>query len=945
MVIDGHSLVYRAYFVLAPRTPLNLKSTGEPTGAVFGFANMLLRAWADVRPDYWAITFDMKGPTFRDALYSEYKAGRAQAPDELSSQFVRVKEFVAALGMPVLEKEGFEADDLIGTLGVKAAERGIETVVLTGDTDTLQLVNEHVRIRLITGSADTIMYDANQVRERYTLEPRQIIDFKAIKGDSSDHILGVPGLGDVSATKLLQEFGSVEGVLEHLDEITPARIKRLPKDAQEKLRANADRLKLNKVLVTIDTKVPLEEWSFEHGSLKNYRREAALEFLRSFEFNSMVARLPTVNPDGTLSFPDIGRAITPQRQGSTIGHQLAMSTEVSNGVAPAAAPPAPRVDKEQGSSPVGLSFETVATFEALDAMVAVLRAAGSTGLHVAGSDELAMRAELIGLAFGIEGRGWYLPLGHLIGTNLDASALERLRPLLEDERVKKLAHNGKYDAIVLAKNGITLRGLEVEITIAAQLLGATRPTLEKQAFEGFGQELMKGEALLGKGAKKLGLAQTLVEQATPFAASRAEVTMRLWPRQRAKLHDQSMYELFADVELKMLGALARMERHGVLVRPGVLNEMSTIMARQIGEIEHKAYEAVGHEFGISSPKQISDLLFLELNLPKPKKTTLGYSTDATVLEGLRANHPVIEHILEYRQITKLKSTYVDSLPNDINPVTGRVHTTYSQTDADTGRLSSSAPNLQNIPVRTEVGKRIREAFVAPDDWLLLSGDYSQIELRVLAHYTRDPGLVEAFAQDEDIHRVTASRVYNVPLKEVTSDQRRFAKVVNFGLLYGMSEFGLATRADITRAEAAPIIEEYFKKFPAIQQYLDDTKRKAREQGYVETLLGRRRYTPDIRAANYAIRSFAERKAINAPIQGSAADVIKLGMLRLQERMDQMKVRSHMILQVHDELIFEVPPNEIDTMRALVLEIMPAAMKLAVPLKVDLKQGRTWGEME
>ena len=907
MLIDGHSIVYRAYFVLAPRTPMNLRATGEPTGAVYGFANMLIRAWNDVKPDYWVIAFDRPGPTFRDDVYAEYKAGRPSMPDELSSQFTRVRQLCAAIGMPVLELDRYEADDIIGAVGVQAAKRNIETVVLTGDTDNLQLVDDHVRVRLITGMADTVMYDPAKVQERYGFAPRQMIDFKALKGDSSDNIPGVPGVGETTATKLLQEFGSVEGLYERLDEVTPERIKRLPKNMQQTLKDNEPRVRLNKKLITIDTATPTT-LDFAAASLENYDRDRALAFFKEMEFNSMVGRLP-----GTTTAAE------------TASNEAAVATKTATQA----------------------NYATVDSEAALDTLVTTLEKAGRFSLDVAATNDLAMSADLVGLAFATgEGQAWYVPLAHFMGTNLDMPvALAKLKPVLEDAKVGKVVHNGKYDTTVLANQGIALRGLEADVTIAAFLLGAKNLTIAGQAFERLGMEVQQPSALLGTGAKQMTMGQTLPDQATAFCCACSDVTLRLWPVYQHGLEKMGVTHYFHDLEMGLLPVLERMERTGIAIDRELLHTMAREMADLVEKIEKAAYESVGHIFKINSPQQLAQLLFEELHLKGSKRTKQGYSTDVQVLEGLRAAHPVIGHVLEYRQVTKLKSTYVDTLPEMINPRTGRVHTTYSQTGAATGRLSSNDPNLQNIPVRTEMGRRIREAFIAQKDWLLLSADYSQIELRILAHITRDAGLVGAFQRDEDIHAATASKVFSVPLNEVTGDQRRFAKVVNFGLLYGMGEFGLATRADISRAEAAPIIEQYFAQFPGIQQYLDDTKRSVREKGYVETLLGRRRYIPEINAANQQIRSAGERMAINAPIQGTAADIMRIGMIRLQERMDKARVTSRMLLQVHDELIFEVPPAEMDEVKTLVLDVLPKAMDMAVPLKVDLKHGRTWGEME
>ena len=898
MVLDGHSIVYRAYHALAPRTQLNVRTTGEPIGAVFGFVNMFLKAWSDVKPTYWAIAFDRPGPTFRDEMYADYKAGRPAAPDELSLQFARVRQVAHALGMPDLELDRYEADDIVGTLTRMATEQEIDTIILSGDTDTVQLVSPHVRIRFQSRVGDTTIYDVPKVRERYGLEPWQVVDFKALKGDPSDNIPSVPGVGEKTATRLLQAFGSVDDLYAHIDEVEPEKTRDVLKEHEETVRHN-------KELVTIVTDLPLR-FDFQQARADRYDRAEVAELFREMEFHSLIGRLPEVAQD-------------------------------------------PRAPSGAAVQAEGQDLRTVDSLEDLDALVQDLAAAGRFAMDVQSTSQLAMNGELVGLAVSpAPGKASYIPLAHQSGRQVEkGQALERLKPLLEDATVEKVTHNGKFDALVLANEGIDLRGLNADVIIAAYLLGGKSLNLKAQAFERLGAELPAGSDLLGSGAKQITMDRVPIEQAAPYASGRAEATMRLWPLYQEELDREELQGLLTDLEMPLLPVLARMERHGVAIEVGVLHEMSREMTDGLLEIERAAYDSVGHQFTISSPQQLGQLLFEELRLPKSKRTKTGYSTDAQVLEGLRGAHPVIEHVLDYRQISKLKSTYVDALPEMVNPRTGRLHTTLSQTVAATGRLSSSDPNLQNIPVRTDLGRRIREAFVAENapEWTLLSADYSQIELRILAHISQDPGLIDAFNRDEDIHTATASQLFNVPLEEVTAEHRRFAKVVNFGLVYGMSEFGLASRSDRSREEAAPIIQEYFSKYPGILRYLDDTKGIAREKGYVQTLLGRRRYLPEVHADNFQIRSAGERMAVNMPIQGTAADITKIAMIRLQGRMEEMGLRSRMILQVHDELIFETPLEEIEALKGLTLEVMPGAMELAVPLKVDLKQGRTWGEME
>ena len=904
MAIDGHSVVYRAYFALAgAQLNLSLRSTGEPTGAVFNFVNMFIKAWRDVNPDYWAIAFDTSQPTFRDEMYDAYKAGRAKMPDELRSQIGRVRQVVEALSVPVLERDGFEADDIIGTLARQATERGMDTVIVTGDTDLTQLVNPHVRLRYqsFRGRSDTSVYDVAKVRERYGLEPPQIVDFKALTGDTSDNIPGVPGVGDKTATALLQKHGSVAGIFDRIDEVEVPRIKKI----RELLLENRKQVEMSRTLVEIDVNTPVE-FDFEAAKTGDFDRGTVIETFRELEFNSLIARLPGL-PQNAM--------------GEAMQGDAAADTDYRRRGRPAR--------RSTRSSPISR------------------RRAGSPSTSAARVTRPCSPTSWVLRSPPSRGRRRTFPLGHAAGKQLDAAeALERLRPVLEDEDVDKVTHNGKYDSILLARHGIDLRGLKSDVTIAAYLLGSKSLTVKAQAFERLSAEIPGEGDVLGTGAKATPIRDAPIEDAARLACSAADFAGRLWPVYERELDAQGMVGLLTDLELKLLPVLARMERLGVAIDVDLLHGMSREMAGWIEGIEREAYDSVGHTFKINSPKELSKLLFDEIGLKGLKRTTQGYSTDAATLEWLQGQHPVIEHILEYRQISKLKSTYVDALPEMVAPSTGRVHTTYSQTVAATGRLSSSDPNLQNIPVRTDLGKRVRDAFIAEpgSGWLLLSADYSQIELRILAHVTEDAGLIEAFRRDEDIHASTASRVFDTPLSEVTEDQRRFAKVVNFGLAYGMGEFGLASRADISREEADAIMGEYFRKYPGIAQYLDDARAKVREQGYVETLIGRRRYIPEISAPNHQLRQAGERMAINHPIQGAAADVIKIGMINLQDRMDEARLEARMLLQVHDELIFESPPDEMETLIGLVLEVMPKAMDLLVPLKVDLKQGRSWGEM-
>ena len=835
-------------------------------------------------------------------MYDAYKAGRAKMPDELQSQIVWVRQVVEALSVPVLEYDGFEADDIIGTLARRATERGMDTVIVTGDTDLTQLVTPHVRLRYqsFRGRSDTSVYDVAKVRERYGLEPPQIVDFKALTGDTSDNIPGVPGVGGKTATALLQKHGSVAGIFERIDEVEVPRMKKI----REVLLENREQLELSRTLVEIDANVPIE-FDFEAAKTHDFDRNAVIETFRELEFNSLIARLPGL-PQNAM-----GEA-APSETGGDTDYRVVDDDEALGAL----------LDGDRRGGPLR-PRRTRHEPRAHDG-----RPGGSGGRHRGGEGGVhslgARRGEAArrrrgagGPASGVRGRGHR-----------------------QDHPQRQIRHD------LAGAERRRAAGLKSDVTIAAYLLGSKALTVKAQAFERLSAEIPGDGDVLGTGVKATPVRDAPIADAARLACASADFAGRLWPVYEQELAAQGMLGLLTDLELELLPVLARMERAGVAIDVDLLHGMSREMGGWIEGIERGAYDSVGHTFKINSPKELSKLLFEEIGLKGTKRTKQGYSTDAATLEWLRGQHPVIEHILEYRQISKLKSTYVDALPEMVAPSTGRVHTTYSQTVAATGRLSSSDPNLQNIPVRTDLGKRVRDAFIAEpgSGWLLLSADYSQIELRILAHVTEDAGLIEAFRRDEDIHASTASRVFDVPLSEVTEDQRRFAKVVNFGLAYGMGEFGLASRADISREEADAIMGEYFRKYPGIAQYLDDARAKVREQGYVETLLGRRRYIPEISAPNHQLRQAGERMAINHPIQGAAADVIKIGMVNLQRRMDEATLEARMLLQVHDELIFESPPDEMETLIGLVLEVMPAAMDLLVPLKVDLKQGRSWGEM-
>ena len=901
MIMDGHAMVHRSFRAISQQRNLTSSATGEDTTGVYGFANVFLRALQEWNPAYCAIAFDTSAPTFRHEQFEEYKAQRPPTPPELRPQFDRVKQLMTAFGVPVFELDGWEADDVIGTLTRQAEEAGVESVILTGDRDTFQLISPQVRVDLASSIQDRRVYDEVELAERYSgLTAAQQPDFKALVGDSSDNIPGVPKVGEKRAAGLLGEYGSLEGIYENLDAVKPPSVKTA-------LTENQERAFENRRLMTIDREAPVT-LDLEDCRFWRYDRRDVVTLLTELEFFSVVSRVP--NPDGV-------------------------------GIAEAAeSKPAQETD-----------YAVVQTQEQLDAMIAAIEETGSFAFDTETTALDAMRAELVGLSFAVApGRAWYVPVGHQEGEQLPLEpVLAAVRPLFESPAVAKYAHNANYDMTVLANHGVGFANVDFDTMIAAHLLGRSynQLGLKDLSLNELGHEMTPITDLIGKGRKQVTFDQVDVPAAADYAAADADVTARLRQAFEPRLHQDGLDDLMEETELALLPVLVTMQRHGIKMDSGVLHEMSADLYRQLQDIEAGIYQSVGHEVNLDSPKQLSDLLFNELGLPKTRRTKTGYSTDANALEGLKGIHPVVDGILEYRQVSKLKSTYVDALPEMVNPQTGRVHTSYNQTGSATGRISSSDPNLQNIPIRTELGRQVRRAFVADGapDWQLFSADYSQIELRVLAHMSQDPGLLEAFQRGEDIHSATASLMFEVPLNEVDSEMRRIAKVLNFGVIYGLSPHGISQQTGFSREQGKEFIDTYFAKYPGISDYLERVKTQARADQYVETALGRRRYLPDINSPNFNTRGAAERMAINMPIQGTAADIMKLAMVRVQRRLDAEEMQTKMLLQVHDELVFETPNEELDSLRDLVFDEMPAAMELDVTLKVDAKWADNWGDME
>ncbi len=905
VIVDGHALAYRAYHAL----PLEMStSKGEPTNAVYGFTSMLLNVLKEEKPDYIAVAFDT-GRSFRHESFSEYKATRAKMGEDLAVQLRRIFQVVEALGIKSIAIEGYEADDILGTLARKASEEGVETLIVTGDTDAFQLIGPKVRV-LTSGRrfSDTIIYDREKILERYGLEPHQLADYKALVGDKTDNIPGIPGVGETTAARLLRQYGSIEGIYEHLEEITPPRLR-------ETLQEHRERAFLNKELVTIRTDIPLDI-TLEDLRYQGYDEEKVRDLFRELEFRSLYKRLP--EEVEVRQLPLIGQVEIRQR--TEPGHYVAVQDESSLNLL-----------LERLSGATGLAFDVETT------------------------DIDPMKARLVGISLAFrEGEGYYIPIGHLEGQQLPWELVrEKLARVLEDETIAKYAHHAKYDMIMLARNGINVRGLAFDTMVAGWLVNPAGRNLNLKdlAWSYLGVEMTTIEELIGRGKSQTSMDLLPISRVAPYAAADADMTYRLVGVLDQKLRELGLTRLFYEVELPLIPVLMDMEMTGVKLDIPFLKEMSRDLARKLQALEEEIYKLVGYRFNVNSPEQLSDALFGKLGISAqgiPKTKSGHYSTSADILEKLRGRHPVIELLLEHRHLAKIKSTYADALPGMVNRATGRVHTSYNQTGTVTGRLSSSDPNLQNIPTRTDIGKAVRKAFIAEDGWVLLSADYSQVELRILAHISGDEELIAAFHRGEDIHASTASAILGVPIDQVTPEMRRLAKTVNFGISYGMSAYGLAQETGLTPEEAHRFIQSYFARYPKVKLYIESTKAKAQRDGYVETILGRRRYFPELAPdskAHHTVKAAAERMAINAPIQGSAADIIKIAMVRLHRALKERGFRSRIVLQVHDELVLEVPEEELPAVAPMVKEIMEGAYELKAPLKVELEVGKNWGEME
>jgi DNA polymerase-1 len=892
VLVDGSSYLYRAFNALPPLKT----SRGEPTGAVLGVLNMLAKLMREESPALVAVVMDAPGRTFRDELFAEYKAHRPAMPDELAAQIGPLIEAVRAQGLPLLQVEGVEADDVIGTLARRAEAAGIDTLISTGDKDMAQLVGPHVTV------VDTMAgrtYDRDGVIAKFAVTPEQIVDYLALVGDSSDNIPGVPKVGPKTAAKWLQDYGSLDQIVGRADEI--------PGKVGESLRDNLPSLELSRQLATINCNLALD---------------VALE--------DLAPRLPDL---GAL------RALYGRLELRSLLKQL---PEQAAGSDPATQP----------ATSVKRDYETVLTEADLARWLAKVEAAELAAFDTETTSLDYMEAELVGLSLSVaEGEAAYVPVAHRYAGAPDQLAREQvlktLGPWLESERHAKVGHHLKYDAHVLANHGIALAGMRFDTMLESYVLNSTaiRHDMDSAARHYLGLETIHYEDVTGKGAGQIGFEEVALDRATEYAAEDADITLRLhhalWPRLAAEPPLAALYE---KIEQPLVPVLARMEEHGVLVDAGLLREMSAEFAQRMAEIEADAHREAGRSFNLSSPKQLHEILFEEKKLPVLRRTPTGQpSTAEDVLEELAADYALPRLILEFRGMAKLKSTYTDKLPGQVSPRTGRIHTSYHQAVAATGRLSSSDPNLQNIPIRTDAGRRIRQAFIAPPGHVLVAADYSQIELRIMAHVSGDEGLLQAFARDQDIHQATAAEVFGVVPARVTVDQRRSAKAINFGLIYGMSAFGLARQLGIGRDEAQGYVDLYFARYPGVKAYMERIRREARERGYVETVFGRRLYLQDINARQAASRQYAERSAINAPMQGTAADIIKKAMIAVDTWLRQERIRARLIMQVHDELVLEVHQSACAAVTRDLPRLMTGAAALRVPLKVDLGKGLNWDE--
>jgi DNA polymerase-1 len=882
-LIDGSSYIFRAFYAVGHLS----NSKGLPTNAIFGFTQMLLKVLKERQPDYLAVTFDSKAPTFRSKVYKDYKANRPSMPEGLVPQIPYIKKITRGYRIAILEMDGYEADDLIGTVAKKVGPE-VDIVIITGDKDILQLVNDRIQVY------DTMKekkFGLEEVVQRFGVHPEQLVEVMGLAGDAIDNIPGIPGIGEKTAIQLIKNYGSVENLLTHVEEIPQKRLK-------ENLKTHGDLARLSRQLATIYTDVPifyqLKDFSLSPPDLKTLK-----EIFKELEFNKLL-----------------------------------------------------RGFQEEGESlPTTQDYRLITDQNGFLVLIQNLKKATTFSIDLETTSPYPMRADLVGISLSyVPHQAFYIPVGHRQQKTNDQLPLpwvvDQLKPILEDREIKKVGQNIKYDWIVLKRYGIDLQGILGDTMIASYLLNPTKHhhNLGEIAQEHLDRSVTNYKEVVGSGTKAVTFDQIEIEKARDYSCEDADITLQLSHLLFLKLKEEGFKDLFDQVEMPLVMVLAKMEMNGVKIDLDLLQEYSKEIEAQLQQKMDRIYGLAGEVFNINSSQQLGKILFDKLKLPVVKKTKTGISTDVEVLTKLSLQHELPFEILGYRNLTKLKSTYIDALPKLIHPKSGRVHTSYNQTVTATGRLSSSDPNLQNIPIRGEEGGRIRQAFIPEKGWSIVSGDYSQIELRLLAHLSQDQTLIKAFQNDEDIHARTASEIFGVPIEKVTPPMRREAKVINFGIVYGMSPYGLSQQLGTEPKIAQAYIDEYFKKYSGVQTYIEKSLEEARQKGYVITLLRRRRYLPDIHSSAAAIRQASERMAINTPLQGTAADIIKIAMIRIQNRIEELNLFTKMIMQVHDELVFEIPEEELQKAISMIQNEMETVMELSVPLKVSLHSGKNWAEV-
>jgi len=961
LVIDGHAMVYRAFFSIPERLST---ATGQDTRGVYGFLTTFLKIVRDHKPTHVAVAFDTSAPTFRDDRYPEYKAGRAPMPDELRQQFPLVKEVLGSFKIPFFEKDGWEADDLIGTMSRLATEADMDTLVVTGDRDELQLVSETVNVLMYSGYGNTKVYGIEEFKGRYAgLMPESLPDVKALQGDPSDNIPGVPGVGEKAAFAVLRGRDRLEKVYDELDEIEamPTSELRGAKRVRRLLEENRELAFEGRWLTTISKEAPMD-FKMEDTRFWKYDREDVASTLLDLEFRTVLRQVPD---PAFLAEPQD----TPSSGLPASGQQLGLGFDGEASANDGGSPPPIMGDS------VDVKYSVVTTTADLEALVKELSTPDGFAFDTETSGVNPIEADLVGVSFSnAEGRAWYVPVGHFPPPRLTpdpeqdgnapaaaqqeqiplAQALDAMRAMFANPDIPKTAHNANFDVMVMNHAGLEVNGVDFDTMIAAAITGRRQIGLKQLALDFFQVEMTPISTLIGTGRKQITMADVEIDKAAPYAAADADFTWRLKRDLNPRLDTDGVRPVFDDIEMPLLPVIVRMQQEGVMVDTHQLDRFSEELGVELDRLKIDTTNLLGGtEINMNSSQQLAAVLFDEYNVPKTRRTKTGYSMDAATLEGLMDKEDLdpnafelIKNVLRFRELGKLKSTYVDALPRLVVQNTGRVHTSFNSVGSATGRLSSSDPNVQNIPVRTDLGKRVRQAFKADGEngWTLLAADYSQIELRILAHLSQEPALLEAFRNGEDIHTATARAMYGEDSDD-PEGQRRMAKILNFGVIYGLGPIGVARQTDLTRAQGADFIAMYFSKYPGLKDYIEGVKESARVKGYVETISGRRRRLPDITTGNQMARAASERMAVNMPIQGTSADIIKIAMINIDREIRARVLKSRMIIQVHDELIFEVAPGELMEVQAMVSELMPSAMDLSVPLEIEIKTGPTWGDME